>query len=57
VLGRAWRGGAGRHAPDLRDACGDTGISLVELPRGLTVNECVGRVMATVESLGLIPIG
>jgi predicted ATPase len=41
----------------LRDACDDTGISLVELPRGLTVDERVGRVMATVESLGLLPIG
>jgi predicted ATPase len=41
----------------LRDACDDTGISLVELPRGLAVDERVGRIMATVESLGLLPIG
>jgi predicted ATPase len=41
----------------LRDACADARVSLVELPRGLTVDERVGRVMATVESLGLLPIG
>jgi hypothetical protein len=41
----------------LRDACTGTGVSLVELPRGLTVDERVDHVMATVESLGLLPIG
>jgi hypothetical protein len=35
----------------------EAGISLVELPRGLTVGERVHQVMTTVESLGLIPIG
>jgi predicted ATPase len=41
----------------LRDTCADAGISLVELPGGQTVDERVRWVMATVDSLGLGPIG
>jgi predicted ATPase len=41
----------------LRDACAEAGISLIELPAGLAVDERVRRVMAAVDSLGLGPIG
>jgi predicted ATPase len=40
----------------LRDACAGTGVSLIELPRGLTVAERVDQVITTVDSLGLLPI-
>ena len=41
----------------LRAACSDSDVSLVELPAGLTVDERVRQVMATVESRRLVPIG
>jgi predicted ATPase len=41
----------------LRNTCAAAGISLIELPAQLTVDERTHWVMATVDSLGLGPIG